>query len=130
MKNVFIVPVQILFLAAANKLGYLMAERLSLPVPGSVLGMLLLLVLLSSGLMPLKTIEKGASLLVRHIALFLIPIAVGLMGFGELLIQNGIAILLALAVSIAVGISVTGLVSQHLARKGEDRVREHADGGL
>jgi len=116
MKNMAVLSVQILFLALISKLGYFVAELLSLPLPGNVLGMLFLLVLLWSRVLPLRLIEKGSLLLVQHLALFVIPIAVGLMNFGDPLLDNGLVMLLALGVSLVVGICVTGLVSQRLVK--------------
>jgi holin-like protein len=116
MKNMAVLSVQILLLVLISKLGYFVAGLLSLPLPGNVLGMLFLLVLLWSGVLPLHLIEKGSLLLVQHLGLFVIPIAVGLMNFGDLFLENGLVMLLALAVSLIVGICVTGLLAQRLAK--------------
>ena len=116
MKNMAMLSVQILFLVLISKLGYFVAGFLSLPMPGNVLGMLFLLVLLWSGALPLHHIEKGSLLLVQHLALFVIPVAVGLMNFGDPLLENGLVILLALVVSLVVGVCVTGLVAQRLVK--------------
>ena len=116
MKNTVVFSVQILLLVLISKLGYFVAGLLSLSIPGNVLGMLFLLVLLWSGALPLHHIEKGSLLLVQHLALFVIPVAVGLMNFGDPLLENGLVILLALVVSLVVGVCVTGLVAQRLVK--------------
>ena len=96
------------------------AAALQLPVPGNLVGMLFLLGLLATGLVRLTWIETSASLLTRHLAFFFIPLAVGLLGFVELFLDNGPSDALAvLIVSAGIGIGVAGLSSQRLAsRKG------------
>jgi holin-like protein len=63
---------------------------LQLPIPGNLLGMLLLVALLTSGVVRLAWVEAGVSLLVRHLAFLFIPIAVGLMTFQDLFVRNGV----------------------------------------
>jgi holin-like protein len=110
--------VQVAALLVINKLGYLLGDALRLPLPGNLLGMLLLLLLLTTGVVRLAWIEASASLLIRHLAFFFVPITVGLMGFAEVFVDNGAAILITLIASAAMGIFVAGLSSQRLgARK-------------
>jgi putative effector of murein hydrolase LrgA (UPF0299 family) len=54
---------------------------------------------------------------VRHLACFFIPTAVGLMAFGDLFVRHGVAIVVTLIVSTAIGIWVAGLTSQVLTRR-------------
>ena len=105
---------QIAALMVINKAGYVLVALLRLPLPGNVLGMLLLLALLASGVVPLRWIESSASILVRHLAFFFIPITVGLISFADVFVENGPAIVLTLVVSAAVGICGAGLSSQGL----------------
>lgn len=113
---------QIGALLLINQAGYAVAAALHLPVPGNLLGMLFLLALLAIGVIPLRWIEASASLLIRHLAFFFIPITVGLMGLADLFVANGPAILLTLVLSAALGIWVAGLVAQMLA----GRQRRHS----
>jgi holin-like protein len=78
--------------------------------------MLMLFALLTSGVIRLEWVEAGASLLVRHLAFFFIPTTVGLMAFGDLFVSHGVAIVVTLIVSAAIGICVAGLTSQALTR--------------
>lgn len=117
MRTVLTGTVQIVALLVISKAGYVVVDLLRLPLPGNVLGMLLLLALLASGVVPLRWIDGSASLLVRHLAFFFIPITVGLMGFTDLFATNGPAIVLTLIVSAGVGICGAGLSSQALASR-------------
>jgi holin-like protein len=117
MKTPLVFAAQIAALFAINALGYTVAGALHLPLPGNLLGMLFLLALLATGLVRLEWIETSASLLVRHLAFFFIPITVGLMGLGDVFLANGPAILVTLLVSAVLGICVAGLSSQRLASR-------------
>ncbi|UTW70780.1 CidA/LrgA family protein [Anaerobacillus sp. HL2] len=64
-----------------------------------------------------KWVEEASSFLIKHLAFFFIPIAVGLMSFGSLFIQNGLSLVLVIIGSACIGIYVTGAVSQKLAKK-------------
>lgn len=117
MKKTIIVVLQLLFLWFLNELGYFLVNTFHLPVPGNVLGMVILFVLLITGAVKLRWIENASSFLIKHLAFFFIPIAVGLMNFGSLFLQSGISFLIVIIGSIVVGMYVTGVVSQALVKK-------------
>jgi holin-like protein len=117
MKHAAVLLLQVLALFLLNQAGYATAAALGLTVPGNLLGMLFLLVLLASGVVPLRWIEASASLLTRHLAFFFIPLTVGLMGFADLFVADGPAILVTLVLSAAAGICVVGLSAQTLGRR-------------
>ena len=121
MKTLSVIVMQIVALVAISQAGYAVAAALQLPVPGNLVGMLFLLGLLATGLVRLTWIETSASLLTRHLAFFFIPIAVGLMAFAELFLDNGPAILLTLVVSAAVGMWSSGISAQRLGAWGRGK---------
>ncbi|WCN39438.1 CidA/LrgA family protein [Aneurinibacillus uraniidurans] len=123
MKVLFFVC-QLVGLWVLNELGYFITERLHLPFPGNVMGLLLLFILLVTGVIKLAWIESAASFLIRHLAFFFIPVAVGLMEVGGLLVMNGVAIMTSLVVSAVVGLLVTSGLSQLLERR-KERANEH-----
>jgi holin-like protein len=113
---------QIIVLIALNQVGYLLVERLHLPLPGNLVGMLLLLALLGSGVVRLSWIESGASILLRHLAFFFVPIAVGLMAFTDVLQRDGLSWLVTLVLAAGVGIWAAGSVTQALALRARPAV--------
>lgn len=94
-------------------------EWLQLPIPGNVLGMILLFILLLTGGIKLEWINTASSLLLRHLLFFFIPITVGMMTLGKIFINNGFSLIIILIVSCAVGMVVTGGLSQLFAEKKE-----------
>ena len=80
-----------------------------IPVPGPVIGMILLfLTLLISGI-PVHLAKTSASLL-PYLPLFLIPASVGVMKFTSLLENEFWAILLALVISLTLSFLLTPLI--------------------
>ena len=105
-------------LFALDRIGRWLATGLHLPLPGNLVGMLLLLVLLVTRVVRLEWTEATAGIFNRHLAFFFVPIAVGLLAFGDLFRESGPGILVAIIVGTAVGIAVTGGVAEWLLRIG------------
>ncbi|CEH29297.1 CidA/LrgA family protein [Aneurinibacillus migulanus] len=113
------IVVQIIFLYSLNELGNLVVGIFHLPIPGTLIGLLLLFSLLLTKIVPLQWIEEASSLLLKHLSFFFIPIAVGLMSYGDLLLHQGWLLFLLILVSLWIGIYTTGRVSQFLVREQE-----------
>lgn len=99
-----------------NKGGYAVVALLHVPLPGNVAGMLLLFALLCSRIVPVRLFERSSTLLSRHLPFFFVPIAVGLMDFGGMVVSQGWMLLLVLVASAAVGLCLTGWLAQLLSR--------------
>jgi holin-like protein len=117
LKKLALITIQTAALLLISEAGYVFVGALQLPLPGNLVGMLVLFALLTCGVIRLEWVEAGASMLVRHLAFFFIPIAVGLMAFGDLFVNYGVEIVLTLVLSAAIGICVAGLTSQVLSRR-------------
>lgn len=96
--------------------GELLARLLQLPLPGPVVGMLLLLVALR---WPLVRTPVGvvADALLAHLSLLFVPVGVGVMTHLGLLSQYGLRMLVAIVVSTWIGLAVTALVLRGLLRR-------------
>ena len=68
-----------------------------LPVefPSSIIGLLLLFIALSSGMLKQKYVEKVCLQLNRHVGILFVPAGVALMGYFELVQQNLVALIMA-----------------------------------
>ena len=100
------------FLVAGEAVVYL----LKLPIPGSVVGMVLLAVGLGVGVVPLSSVERVADWLLEHLGLFFVPPGVGLMLHWGLIRREWFPILAAFLVSTFAVMTVTGLVAHVLRR--------------
>jgi len=97
-------------------LGELLVRVSSLPVPGPVLGMALLLVFLlfpKGVAAPLRETSEG---LLRYLPLLFVPAGVGLINHGVLLKQDLLVIVVTLVISTALTLAVTVLVLQWLKK--------------
>lgn len=96
--------------------GEVAARALGLPLPGPVLGLLLLLALLVASGGPDEAMRATSAGLLRHLSLLFVPAGVGVMTQWEALRQDWLAALVAILVSTALGLAVTALVMQRLTR--------------
>lgn len=74
-----------LVILACLLVGKGIAAVLPFGFPGSIIGLLLLFILLSLQLVKLHWVHDGGQLILRHMALLFIPVAVGLLGYLEVL---------------------------------------------
>lgn len=94
--------------------GVWIQEVFHLSVPGSLIGMLILFLLLSTRIVPLKWFEIGAEKLIVFLPLFLIPSTTGLMEYGSFLLSKGSIMFFLVVISTLVTLIVSGYVSQLL----------------
>jgi holin-like protein len=86
------------------------------PVPATVLGVVLLFLLLLAGVVKLGHVQDAADLLLKHLVFFFVPIAVGLMEWGGVFADHGVVLLAAILVSTAAPFVVIGLAAQRMQR--------------
>ena len=110
--------------------GEIAVRGLALPMPGPVLGLMLLLVLLlvrdrfsplAIGPLRDRGVEKVSQGLLAHLSLLFVPAGVGVVQKLDLIAEHGIAIIVILAVSVLVTLLVTVatflIASRLLARR-------------
>ena len=98
--------------------GTVLAHTFALPLPGNLVGMLLLLLLLSTGALRPAHVEDVAGFVVRHLNFFFIPFVVGLMAWGGLLASSGLVLAGCLIVSAVAGALTAALVATRMSPQG------------
>lgn len=88
------------------------ADAARLPLPGSVVGMLMLAAALRVGWIPERTVKDAAELLIRGMALLFVPAGVGLMAYGGLLARAWMPIVAASAASTVAVLAAVGWLQQ------------------
>lgn len=116
-RSVFSFLGQLCLLIIINELSYLIVDLLSFPIPGNVFGMILLFLLLLTGVIQLRWIEKATSFLLKHLVFFFIPITVAIMTLSSIFKSDGFAIILILITSGAFGMVITSYVAQYFFHK-------------
>ncbi len=94
------------WLLALQSVGELLARGFSLPFPGPVIGMLLLLLALNVPLVR-EPVQACATFLLTHLSLLFVPVGVGVMTHLGLLGQYGVRMLGVVVASTLVGMAVT-----------------------
>lgn len=89
-----------------------------LPIPGSVVGMVILYCLLSTGIVKSAQIREISEFLLKHMSFFFIPVAVGLMNYWDLFYTDGLVLFSLLAVSLLIAFVAFRLTSFAQERRG------------
>ncbi|MGN4126375.1 CidA/LrgA family protein [Lysinibacillus sphaericus] len=109
--------VQIGILNIFYYMGVGIVTLLHLPLPGSVIGLLLLALSLHFKIIKVEYIQDGAGFLIGILTLFFIPATVGVIDYPELWSKTGLLIIIAVIASTLVSIYITGLLSQLIEKK-------------
>ncbi|MDO7908305.1 CidA/LrgA family holin-like protein [Paenibacillus sp. JX-17] len=104
--------------------GTLLQDWLDLPIPGSIIGLLLLLAGLSCRLVKVSWIGQGAGFLLGMLPLFFIPATVGVMNYSSLLSVTGAILLFILILSTVITLTTAGHASQWLENRSLKRKKE------
>ena len=108
---------QLLVLCAVYWFSTWLVTTTGIPIPGNVVGVILLFVLLCTGVVKLKHVELAADFLLKHLVFFFMAIAVGLMEWGQVFYDYGLTLLAAIVVSAVLPLLVVGHVSQLLGKE-------------
>ena len=115
MKIIF----QIGILYILYRAGEWIAETLNLSLPGSVIGMILLILLLFTRIIRLEWIGDGAGFMVKYLPFFFIPSTLGIMQYYEIFAGSGFLLIVIVLVSTMLVMAVSGLIGD-LYRGRED----------
>ena len=98
-------------------LGQVVSNVLSLPVPGNILGMLILLVLLFTKVIKLEQIETISNFFLDHLAFFFIPAGVGLMNSAGIIKDSWLRLIFVCIITTIIIIATTGITIQFISRR-------------
>ncbi len=98
-------------------LGDFFYTYMNLPIPGNVVGMLLLLFFLLTGVLKLSMIEEVSNFMLKHLSFFFIPAAVGLITCFSVLEGKWTALVVISIVSTFIIAVVTGITVQILMKR-------------
>ncbi|WP_432723531.1 CidA/LrgA family protein [Jeongeupia wiesaeckerbachi] len=80
------------------------------PIPGSVIGLGVVLALLMTGLMPADAIRRGAEWLLAEMLLFFIPPCIAVVQFGTLFKAEGLPLIVVIGLGTLIVMAGTALV--------------------
>lgn len=91
-------------------IGEIISNSLSLPIPGNILGMLILLLLLCTKVIKVDQIESISNFFLDHLAFFFIPAGVGLLTSFNLIKNSLLNIIIICIITTAIVLVVTGKI--------------------
>jgi holin-like protein len=116
LKSLARLATELAVLLAIYLLGCQMAVWFAWPIPGGVIGMVLLLLAFASGVVKPAALQMGAGLLMAEMLLFFIPALMSLLDYGGLLRSDGWRILLVIGVSTLMVMLVTAFTVELVVR--------------
>ncbi len=108
---------QFLIILAISFTGEALHHFLTLPVPGSIYGILILFTALLTGILKTDQIKDTSSFLIEIMPAMFIPAAVGLIDVWELLADKWLQYLLIIILSTILVMTVSGLVTQFVVER-------------
>ena len=114
----------ITWLLLLQSMGEVISRGLHLPLPGPVVGMLLLLLALHWPLVH-ESVQAVAEFLLQHLSLLFVPVGVGVMTHVAILSQYGVRIAIVIVLSTWISLGVTALVLRALMHEPPEAEAAH-----
>ena len=111
------IPAFIALVLLLQLAGEALVRALGIPIPGPVIGMLLLLIILIMRGGPPKPLKRLATGLLNHLSLLFIPAGAGVISYLALLADNWLPVLLTIVISTMLTIVVTAFTLKFLIRR-------------
>ncbi|MGZ4111426.1 MAG: CidA/LrgA family holin-like protein [Tumebacillaceae bacterium] len=124
MKKVWRIVWQVALLGLMSWVGNLISNGLHVPIPGSIVGLVLLFLLLKFGVIRMEWVEAGANFLLAELLLFFIPSTVGVIQYQNLASQAPV-IVLVIGLSTLAVMAVTGVTAELVAKIRRGETDEH-----
>lgn len=118
---------QIAILYGFYYIGVFIVELTSIPLPASIIGLVLLFISLQLKWIKVEMIQLGAGFLIAFMTLFFIPPMMGIIDYPQLLSIDGIILMAAVVFSTMFAIYITGVLSQKIEKK-EQALKEEKGG--
>ena len=98
-----------------NLIGVFLAEILPLPIPGNVLGLLILFILLCTKIIKVEQIKTVSDFFLDHLAFFFIPAGVGLISSFGVIKEIWVKLLLVCIITTFITMAATGKIVEWVA---------------
>ncbi len=105
-------------------IGELISKGFTLPLPGNIIGMIILLVLLCTKVIKVEKVETVSTFFLDHLSFFFIPAGVGLISSFSSIKNSLIYILLLCLITTAIVVISTGTIVQYIIKIKEKKSRK------
>ncbi|TJX15619.1 murein hydrolase transporter LrgA [Tissierella creatinini] len=101
-------------------ISYMIEVGLGLPIPASIIGMLILLILLLTRVIKLEKVEKASDVLQGDISLFILPLAIGIIDSVDLFQGKFLITILIVVISTTVSLFTSAFVMKLIFNRKKD----------
>lgn len=115
--KLFLVAIQIVGLYVFYFIGVSITTFLNLPIPGSIVGLLLFFLGLYFKIIPEKLLKDGVGFILALLPLFYIPSVVGIIQYPEFLSGKGLLMIVVTMVSTFLTMIIVGRISEWHEKK-------------
>lgn len=116
--------IQITYILGFSLIGQYITLLTKLPIPGSVIGLILFFIALKTKIVKLHKVEATSKFLNDNLALFFVPAGVGILVNFQYIKDTWLIILLICFITTLISLVVVGLITQFLLNKGGDKENE------
>ena len=108
------IVLQIGILYLFSFIGTWLVNALHIPLPGSIIGLVLLLIGLITKIVPTWLVKEGAGFLIAVLTLLFVPATVGIIQFPQLLSAYGVLLVLIVCMSTFIAFVLTGKLAKKM----------------
>ena len=112
--------VQVAMLVVFYSVCNLITKYLHLPIPGSIVGLIILFLMLQFKVVKVEWVETGASWLLADLLLFFIPAAVGVVNYQQVIGSQMGKLFIVILLSTITVMAFTGLTAQFIEKRRKD----------
>lgn len=110
---------QLIIILGILMIGETINNLLNIPIPGNIIGMILLFLGLYFKIIKLDMVEDTSNFILKHLAFFFIPPGVALIALLDELSSIWLSFLVIIILSSIMVMAVTGIVVQQVMKRGE-----------
>lgn len=121
MMKLLKIVMQIVLLFAFSYIGSVVQDLFQLTIPGSIIGLILLLICLFFRIIPVSFINHGAGALLAILPLLFIPAMIGIMNYPSLLSLDGLFLLVVIVLSSIITLIMSGVIGQYFEKHSRKR---------
>lgn len=110
MINTCKTSIQVVFYIILFLVSVFIVDKLSIPLPANIVGMVILFVAMLTKVIPVRYVRRGSSLLLSEMLLFFIPAVVAIINYFDILEDEGIRILVVIVLSTTLVLSATAYI--------------------
>ncbi|MDR1605891.1 MAG: CidA/LrgA family protein [Streptococcaceae bacterium] len=115
---------QLLYILLFSLAGEILSTGFNLPVPGSIIGMLLLFLALKFKLIRLRQIYDAGQFMIENMTILFLPAGVGIMSHWDAIAKYWWQIILITVLALVVNLAVIAFVTQFVKQRFEGEYRK------